>query len=99
MTFIKRCTIMIALTIPFGYLAEARAQQTYAKDAAFTVSAAAMDRIAIALGTPMEAPVRHSPEKRPLKETGSNQPTPTAAIAFGITLLAAPVSMGGLFSR
>ena len=99
MNLCKCCAIAIVANIPFGYTGTSSAQERPETNRTLTVSAAAMERIAIALDMPTGMATGRSTEHMTPNEKPSHRPAPTAAIAFGITLLAAPVSMGGLFSR
>jgi len=96
MKFSKFAVLSLSASIILAPMAAAGAEQYASANGPLSVSDDAAVRIVAAMEDPLQAsPNRQDGDtaKRRIK------PEPFALIAFGVTLLAAPVSLGGGFSR
>ncbi|MGB0631161.1 MAG: hypothetical protein ACPGRZ_10735 [Alphaproteobacteria bacterium] len=96
MKFSKIIVVALPALLALAPLSAAVAQPISRAAGALSVSSAATTRIAAEMDKPLETP--------PKKEPGTTvSPTvkagPAALFAFGVALLAAPISLGGAFSR
>ena len=97
MNFPKICLLALCVTALPAYAVPTDAQRAPESHPVFAVSTDATTRTATALNMKPIAKAAQ-PAGRETKNQSKNK-APTAVIAFGITLLAAPESMGGAFSR
>ena len=97
MNFPKKLMLALCLVALPAHADTVGAQKAPETRPVFAVSAAATMRIATALDMTNTTSARNDIGRRTEKKP--KEKDPTAVIAFGITLLAAPVSMGGAFSR
>jgi len=96
MKFSKFSVLFLSASIILAPMAAAGAEQYASANGPLSVS----DDAAVRIVAAMEEPLQASPNRQD-GDTAKRRikPEPFALIAFGVTMLAAPVSLGGGFSR